>query len=262
MDAGVSPGGRGASTIELEMSSLAYNASGVLQFPITLDTESGAYAAMARLAVAAAPLVDRPPTIDGDLSDWRMAPNNVATDFRLVRGGDERAPTLPTRASFCMDGKALYVAVHCTLNRGEPPAWRSDNEIPIDGAIPWGQDVVEVLLSPRDPLESSMADLLTLQIKPNALLVARKGARTDPPMNAVEPWPCNAQAAVNVRSDAWTVELAIPLTAFDAGALRRRVWGVNVTRLDSRRGDYSSWSGARGHCYLPETLGNLVLQQP
>src|SRR4030095_7755193 len=113
-----------------------------------------------------------------------------------------------------MDAKGLYIAVQCALKRGEPPLWRSDNEIPIDGAIPWGQDVVEVLVGPLDPMETSSSDLRTIQVKPNALLVARKGPRTDPPMNPSDPWPCNAQVAVSVRPDAWSVELALPFSAF------------------------------------------------
>lgn len=259
----VPPESHTAMIHELEMTSLAYGPTGVVTVPMMLETEAGAYATAVRLAVAAAPLADRSPTIDGDLSDWISVPNNVATDFQLVRGGaGGRAPALATRASFCMDGQALYVAVQCALPRGESPQWRADNDIPVDGAIPWGQDLVEVILSPRDPLETGPGDLLMLQIKPNALVVARRGARTDPPMNPVEPWPCNPNVAVSVRSDAWTIEAAIPLSAFDAPSLRRRVWGVNVTRLDSRRGEYSSWSGARDHCYAPESLGNLVLQQP
>jgi hypothetical protein len=67
---------------------------------------------------------------------------------------------------------------------------------------------------------------------------------------------------VTVGRDAWVVELAIPLGAFDPQTRRNNYWGLNVTRLDARRGEYSSWSGARGNCYSPQSLGNLIMVWP
>ena len=81
-------------------------------------------------------------------------------------------------------------------------------------------------------------------------------------MGAYEPWQCGARAKVSVRPEAWVVELSLPLTALGPDAVRNRIWGFNVTRLDARRGEYSSWSGTRGHRYLPRSLGNLVLLRP
>jgi hypothetical protein len=58
------------------------------------------------------------------------------------------------------------------------------------------------------------------------------------------------------------IELALPLASLGRGAFDNRIWGFNITRLDARRGEYSSWSGARGYCYLPQSLGNLILLRP
>jgi hypothetical protein len=104
--------------------------------------------------------------------------------------------------------------------------------------------------------------LFCLQIKPNGLLLTRKGCRTEPPMGTSEPWPCGARLAVSQQRDDWVAELAIPLAAFGPEAQRNQVWGCNVTRLDARRGEYSSWSGARGYCYSPQALGNLIMLPP
>jgi hypothetical protein len=57
------------------------------------------------------------------------------------------------------------------------------------------------------------------------------------------------------------IEAAIPIASLGRPAIQNRVWGVNITRLDAQRGEYSSWSGARGNCYLPQTLGNLILMR-
>jgi hypothetical protein len=193
----------------------------------------------------------------------------VAGDFRLVRGagartpgGSTRKPELPTRAFFCMGREELYIAVRCQLGRGDVPLWRADNVIPVDGGIPWGQDVVEILLEPHNTHQGSGADLYCLQIKPSGLLVARKGSFTDPPMNPSEPWQCGARVAVSIEPGAWVVEVALPLKSLNRAALRNRIWGCNITRLDARRGEYSSWSGARGYTYAPHLLGNLVLLRP
>ena len=134
--------------------------------------------------------------------------------------------------------------------------------MPIDGIVPWGQDLVEILIDPRPTTAGTSGDLYCLQVKPSGLLVARKGCRTDPPIGASQVWPSGARVAVTVGRDAWVVELAIPLGAFDPQTRRNNYWGLNVTRLDARRGEYSSWSGARGNCYSPQSLGNLIMVWP
>jgi hypothetical protein len=128
--------------------------------------------------------------------------------------------------------------------------------------MPWGQDVVEVLIDPRPTTAGTARDLYCLQIKPSGLLLATKGCRTEPPMGEVIPWQSGARVAVSVKDSVWIVELALPLEALGSAARRASIWGFNVTRLDARRGEYSSWSGARGSCYHPHALGNLIMLWP
>lgn len=257
------PGTRRPARLDLNLSGLAFNVDGVYPFDVELDTAAlGAFRTPARLAVAVCPHFDAPRVVDGSLRDWPLASNNAAGDFRLCAGPGPEGPTLPTQAFFCMDDECLYVAIRCGLLAGEPPLWQADNVIPFDGAIPWGQDVVEVLLDPRPTAEGSSSDLYCLQVKPSGLLVARKGCRTEPPMGTSDDWRSGARVAVSVQRDAWVIELGIPLSALPPEAKRNRVWGFNVTRLDARRGEYSSWSGARGHCYAPQALGNLIMLWP
>jgi len=265
----VDPGTRRLVRLSLDLEGLAYNIDGVYPFELAFESAaSGSVPVPARLAVAACPPTEKAPTVDGRLEDWPWAASNALGDFRLSHSlPAERTratdlPALPTQAFFIMDRDHLYVAVRCTLNPGEPPIWQSDNDVPIDGAIPWGQDVVEILLDPRGLVAGTSSDIYCLQVKPSGLLVARQGCRTDPPIGTCRPWPCGARVAVSVQRDVWIIELAIPLDSLGPEARRQRVWGVNVTRLDARRGEYSSWSGARGHCYLPQTLGSLIMLWP
>ncbi|MBN2448080.1 MAG: DUF4091 domain-containing protein, partial [Phycisphaerae bacterium] len=261
---------RRPSTLTLALEGLAYNRDGAYPFDISFDTETlGAFMKRARLSVASVPIMDRPPTIDGRLNDWPIGTSNAAGDFRLCRGRqptgealDELQPTLPTRVYFCADRDNIYAAVHCGLMPGERPVWRPDNAIPRDGNIPWGQDVIEVLLSPENVTAGLPSDLYLLQVKPSGLVVTQRGCPTDPPTGRVEPWNAGARVAIGQDRDAWIVELAIPLDSLGSAARENRIWGLNIARLDARRGEYSSWSGARGHCYSPQSLGNVIFQRP
>jgi len=266
----VAPRARQLSTLELTLAGLAYNTDGIYPFALALETSAfGTLSVPARLAVAVCPPATQAPAIDGDLSDWALASNNAAGDFRLVRG--QRAgippeqsdrPTLGSQAFFCMDRERVYIAVRCWLLEGQPPLVHAHNLVPVDGSMPWGQDVVEILIDPRRTFDGTGSDLYVLQIKPNGVVVATHGCRTDPPTARVEPWNSGAIVAVQVQRRAWVVELALPLAALGRAALENPYWGFNITRLDARRGEYSSWSGARGYSYTPRALGNLVTLRP
>lgn len=261
---------RRPAELDLQLAGISFNTDGIYPFEAQWDTQdAGSFSVPARLAVAACPAVDTAPQIDGDLSDWPRALNNSAGDFRLCVGASQSAnpdaldqPTLATQAWFCMDRERVYVAVQCALRPGEPPKWTADNTVPIDGNVPWGQDLVELLISTNNTLRGAPSDLLCLQIKPSGVAVGRQGAATDPPMGPSREWQSGARVAVKVHSQAWTVEAAIPLSALGPEAVRTRIWGFNVARVDARRGEYSSWSGTRGHCYAPERLGNLLIVRP
>lgn len=266
------PGAQRSESLQMELAGLAFNTDGIYTFDARFDTEAlGAFVVPCRLAVTAAPTVREPPVIDGDLGDWAVTTSNSAGDFRLVRGGvqtvgqagevaDATRPELSTQAHCCVAGDRIHFAVRCALRPGEPPRWLGDNVVPVDGAIPWGQDVVEILLSPSNIAEGSSGDIFCLQVKPSGLLVSRKGCLTQPPIGPSEEWRSGALVASRIDNDAWAVELSLPLSALGSAATQNRIWGLNVTRLDAARGEYSSWSGARGHCYAPQRLGNLILQ--
>ncbi len=261
----VAPGQRAYRTLPLTLAALTQNADGIQPFELVFEADrAGSFAARGRLAVVGCPPADKPITIDGDLSDWLIAAGNSAGDFRLVRGGSASAdrPALGTQAFFCMDHERLYAAIRCALAPGEKPLWRPDNIVPVDGAVPWGQDVVELLIDPENAPAGTAANLYMIQIKPSGLPVTRRGCRTEPPLGPSEPWQPALRVAVDVTAEAWIIELSLPIRDLGPAAQHNRVWGLNITRLDARRGQYSSWSATRGYAYAPHRLGNLVLLRP
>jgi hypothetical protein len=261
----VEPTGQRATTVSLLTSGLEPRSDGIHAIPLRLDvTGIGAINVSARLALATCAQLPRRPTIDGRFDDWPLASSNSLGDFRLAPGAADpegARPVLPTQVFVGLHGDELFLAARCTLLPGESPVARADNQIPMEGPRPWGQDVLEVLLAPTAIPGASQAELHVLQIKPNGVLVGRRGYLTDPPISKTEPWPAGARTAVTVQDNVWNVEMAIPLAAFAAEGRRAPVWGFNVARMDMRRGEYSSWSGARTP-WSGTGLGNLVMPWP
>lgn len=257
----VAPGGFMHGSIELAIERLSYNPDGLAPVQIEIEGADQPRMLAARVAVTAVPFLDQGPRIDGSLDDWRIGVDNQLGDFRLVNPGESDAPALPTRAAVCMDAERLYVAIEATLQPGQRPVWSSANVVPVQGAMPWGEDLLEILLSPTETAGGG-GDLYVVQIKPSGLVIATRGARTEPPMNPVLSWTADVRCATRVTSRSWIAEVSIPLAAFGPEARQSRIWGLNVTRLDARRGEYSSWSGTQGQCYAPDRLGNVVLLAP
>jgi hypothetical protein len=64
--------------------------------------------------------------------------------------------------------------------------------------------------------------------------------------------------AIAERPGAWTVELAVPLSAFGDGA-KEAFWRANFTRYATQGAEASSWSGAPRHFYDPRNLGTMFM---
>ncbi len=262
----VGPAQRQVGTLEVNLTGISYNADGAYLLQLAFDTEEfGKLLTETRLAVAACPRVRRAPVVDGRLDDWPLAANNALGDLRLCRWTTESGASLPpepaaqTQAYVVMADEHLYIAVRNRHEPGAAPIWEPDNNVPIDGNRPWGQDVVEILLDPQPADYSTRDDLYCLQIKPSGLLIARRGPRTEPQMGRSVAWPTSTRVAVSFEEAAWVIEMAIPLRDLDPAARNNTIWGMNVTRLDARRGEYSTWSAARGDVYTPNSLGNLIM---
>jgi len=101
-------------------------------------------------------------------------------------------------------------------------------------------------------------DRFHVVLKPNGWFCER-GIGTVPPTGVCRPWAAGLAAAVQIHHDRWVAEVRIPLQAFGVRTEGRQIWGLNLTRFDLARQEFSNWSGAARNVYDPLSLGNLAL---
>jgi len=134
----------------------------------------------------------------------------------------------------------------------------TSNVVEYDGLIPRGSDLVEILLDPTGAATQS-DEIYHIVIKSTGVPLFEKGIAIDPPLGAHGPWPGTLPSfAVARTDDGWSAEVAISIAPLQSPAASR-VWGLNFTRLEPQRGEYSDWAGSPRYCYDPRTFGNLVL---
>lgn len=220
------------------------------------------------LAVAAPSLVV--PLIDGNLSDWPVSEGNTAGDFQLITSdetvglphaqgrGIAALPALRTHAFARRSSEFLLFGIVSQTSGRDANSSRS-NVVRCDDGIPTGDELVEILLDPtnagtRDPL-----DLFRVSIKSSGAYAIARGVDNGDENSSPKPWAADVRIAVQHGPGRWTVEVAIPLSAFGESAQDDTVWGWNITRFDAEHQEFSTWSGARGNAYDPLSLGNLLV---
>jgi len=221
-----------------------------------------------RPLVAAVPVLQaswakKPPKIDGVLDDWPPRRGNTAREFQLVgaRGREgEGLAKRQTMAFVLRDAKHLYIAFRCEEPNLAGLVRRPNNLVHYEQLLACGEDLVEVLLDPGGQAAGA-EDLFHLVVKPNGVLISERGVRSSPPLGRVTSWAPFASVAISTRPDAWTVELAVPLSAFGRGA-EERFWRVNFMRYAPQGAEASSWSGAPRYFYDPANLGTMFLGAP
>ncbi len=198
--------------------------------------------------------------IDGDLADWPEPTGSTAGEFRLVggRAGEVQLPVLRrTAVQVAHDGEKLYLAFRCVEPDMTARVLQPGNQVRYDQLLPSGEDLVEVLLDPGGAAKS-VEDLYHLIVKANGVTIAYRGLRSQPPLGAVQAWPVEASVAVGTWAGGWTVELAIPLSAFGP-ASSSRLWAVNFMRFAPQSGEATSWAAVARHFYEPRNLGTMYV---
>ena len=188
-----------------------------------------------------------PAKIDGVLDDavWKTARELILSKLDFGEAAKGR-----TRVLVAHDGEKLYLAAECfdspeNLKKLVADATRHDQ----DGI--WNDDCVEFFIDPPRSRTSYY------QIIINSKGVTWDGyhASANDPDNSWEP---KYDAATKVGAKSWTVELAIPLSAFDRTEKSSTQWGFNVSHARTAADEVCFHSAPMDtSSHQPEEFGTL-----
>jgi len=235
--------------------------SGKMTLPITITTDVSRQKTIhATVSFIVAGKANKPIKIDGILKDWPMRQGNSCDKFKLIGRRGRRGDGLAKRQTMAFvlrDAKNLYVAFRCSEPNLGKMIVKPNNLVHYEQLMACGEDLVELVLDPGADAKGP-EDLYHIVVKPNGVLLAEKGVRTDPPLGRSAPWPLEARIAVKKHSDLWVVEMAIPLSSMPGGETSN-LWGVNFTRFATQGREASSWSEAPRYFYDTRNLGTMFV---
>ena len=192
---------------------------------------------------------DKPPIIDGDLSDPCWANAQVLTPFV---GLSKNVPArLRTACKVAWDDRAIYFAARAD----EPDMQGVRDSLSKVKNGPWGTDTIEFFLDlNRDKstyyqfCTNSRGEKWEARITTKDLFDGSSAS-----------WRCEWTSTGKILNDGWTVEAAIPYTCFDLRPSLNigEVIGVNICRSDVRKKEYTSWSCTFGDFRTPAAFGLL-----
>jgi hypothetical protein len=254
-------------TLMARATALPSGSGGSVSLPVEFTTKDGeVHRCVARASCFTAVPVAAGIQIDGDLSDWPPGAVNVASDFRTISqqridapGNDAGKPHNATMFFVARDRDYLYAAINCESDAAADQSSYRRNTVVYDDMIPVGDELVELLIDPLNTGTRSPADLYHIAVKPSGTYLTEKGVRFDPPCGRREAWPADIDVAARAVPDRWTAELRIPFESLGDSAAEHVIWGINITRYDAPRQEFSTWSGAVGNAYDPLSLGNVYI---
>ena len=164
----------------------------------------------------------KPPVIDGRIGpgEWRYA---TATSG-LLNLADGNPATETTVVQMTYDAERLYFAFEARLATEQAPAASESNR---DGGV-WADDSIELFLQPPDIAQDKFYHFIGNSI---ATVFDRFGADTT--------WNASWEFACQTGIDAWTAELAVPLSDLGQTDPTGNTWRVNFAR---NAGTHTSWS--------------------
>ena len=163
------------------------------------------------------PKADRPPKVDGKLTDavWKKC-KPIA--FRLL-DGDPRKPNCPTYGQLVATEQALYVAFRCTDPQpGSVFAKKRERDENV-----WEDDSVEVFLLPGARPSPEYYQLI----------MNPEGSHLDSLARKAEGWNPKVKIATGTSDDGWSVEVEIPFSQIKLPEETPRLagpWRLNLTR--------------------------------
>ena len=189
--------------------------------------------------------VDRPPRIDGHLSEpaWRKA--EAARDFFRAEQTRGIPARLHTEAFVLYDAAAIYVGFRCR----EPDMAGLRETLTRRDTRVWHDDAVEVVFD-------TFHDRRNAYIFGINTLGTQMDQRLSNESSFTFAWDASWEAKVQKQEDHWTAEFAIPLAAlqYDDGIT---TWGVNFWRAHPIDQEAYSWSDTGGAFGRVSEFGEL-----
>ncbi len=262
----LAPMGRARLSLVARAAGIGTNEAGIGYVPIALDVGTERQVEiLARLTEITPRRLERPIVLDGDLSDWPTGIRNVAGDFVLVCGQDPllagREPTGRAKQQTLVfagfDRQRLYFAFNCREDHVDRLPNMSSNFVRYEGLLPADDDLLEILIDPTNAGTGQPMDVYHIVIRPTGATLVERGVNTETGWGTRRYWPAEVRVAPARQSRAWTVEVSIPLNAFEPAERNNKRWAINFARFQPRVGEYSSWSGARRYFYNTRSFGNL-----
>ena len=165
---------------------------------------------------------ERPPVVDGRLTDEAWGGVEPASDFTQRDPDEGRPATERTEVRFLYDNDALYVAARMHDRQPDLIARRlarRDNSA--------DADLLSIYLDPmHDHLTGAVFRVSASNVQQDATLY--NDSWTDGSWDAV--W----DSAVTVDEGGWSVEMRIPLSQLRVPFADQHTWGVNVQRYIRR----------------------------
>jgi hypothetical protein len=198
------------------------------------------------LRVVLCPRADRPPAIDGAITDaaWKNAPH--LSGFTLNDGsGLARAQT---EAWVTADGENLYIAFKCL----EPDMGSLRTRVKESNGPVWDDDHVEIFIQPRT--EKPLCYRVVINPIETIRFETGRGSAVARHLR------CKSRRS----GDAWMIEIAIPFASLGGCPRKGDAWSFNLNRgRPARRGqpaEDSCWSCTYGSFYRPERFGTLSFE--
>ncbi|HNO78442.1 MAG TPA: hypothetical protein PKN33_10320 [Phycisphaerae bacterium] len=262
----VPPGKKRSVVMSASAPTITWGDSGVRYLSLLFESEGKETTPIpVRMCHVAAPPLEDPIKLDGDLGDWPASVGNDAGSFVLISGLGTDAKSFasggPTHDTTCVtgtrDGK-LYIGLRCAFDPSNRRVIGESSAAAPEDLVPVGEDAVEILIDPTNAGTRSTGDLYHIVVRSGGV-EWEHGVTLNPPTGPVKHWPTSIEHAARIHDDVWTAEIAIPLDAFPEGYRSASVWGFNVARFDYTSQQYSNWAGAVGNVYDPQALGNLTI---
>ncbi|MFB3852835.1 MAG: DUF5916 domain-containing protein [Vicinamibacterales bacterium] len=199
-------------------------------------------------------------TIDGRLDEAAWQAARASTEFRQSQPKEGLPASLSTEVRVLYDDEALYIGARMTQPGGVvAPLARRDQLLDADGDNgSFNSLTTDKLIIRLDPYHNHLDDVW-FEVNP-------AGVKGDQ-FNGDPSWDPIWDAAAQVDSDGWTVEMRIPFSQLRFSREAVQSWGLQVWRYIDRLNEQVMWSFRRrdepgGPAFFGHLAGLEISRQP